>query len=86
VKQLKEARITEILQDKYGVVMGSLQMLERYQEVVTEAVEELSRDEIVQMKKIAVEWTEKSVPDSAKARCVSMLFTKIIHGIPSILI
>lgn len=80
VKHLKEARISEILQDVYGVRMGTSAMLERYQEAVTEAVRELSREEMFKMKQLALQWNERAEPESVRSRWISILLSEMYDG------
>lgn len=68
VRHLKEKRIAEILQNEYGVTMGSSAMLEYYQKASSAAVEELSLAEYKEMQQTAELWNNTTEPDSVKAR------------------
>lgn len=68
VKQKKVQRINDILQTEYGVQMGSAGMLEKYQQALSQAIEELSPTETQEMLLVAEQWNEEAEPDSVKAR------------------
>lgn len=68
MKQEKVKRINEILETQYGVKLGTARMLKRYQEALTQVIEELSPAETQKMQQLAEQWNEQSEPDSVKAR------------------